>query len=309
MKKTFLALSLSLAMGFSSFSYAEKLSNIEFANTVEMGDIKQVKTWIENGIPTSFEGSRIGHGLHIATWTNNLDMMKLFVHYGADVNQVNQFGETPLTLAAFRGNREAIEYLISQGAQINVENNKYSPLHYASFGGHNDIINYLINNGANLNAKSPNGSTPLMMAVYEGQIESMQILLNAGADPNIANERGERAFEWAMRKNNLTMAEKLTDKENFIAAANAPKNTYKPLQTSFAPSPTLNRLLSLKEQLIKKGSNEKKLEEINAQIDSEKHRIVDAIFARNEATKVNSIQIQASRNNPDKQKVFIVTDY
>jgi ankyrin repeat protein len=51
-----------------------------------------------------------------------LDAIKLFVEMGADVNAVNEQGNTALHLAAQRGNDRAIEYLVSKGAKLDVKN-------------------------------------------------------------------------------------------------------------------------------------------------------------------------------------------
>jgi tetratricopeptide (TPR) repeat protein len=56
---------------------------------------------------------------------------------------------------------------------------------------------------------STNGSTPLMMAAREGKEEIAGHLLGAGARGNIANEWGDTAVTWAVRNNNLRIAQQI----------------------------------------------------------------------------------------------------
>jgi ankyrin repeat protein len=50
-----------------------------------------------------------------------LDMVKLLVTYGADVNAHAQDGSTPLMLAAMNEKQDVVEYLLSKGAKANAK--------------------------------------------------------------------------------------------------------------------------------------------------------------------------------------------
>lgn len=255
-------------------------SEVEFANTIELKDYAKIKEWLEHKIiSTSFEGSRIGKGLHIAVWNNDIDMINLFLKYGASVNQKNKAGETPLSIAAFKGHKNLVEYLISKGAKVNLNEPNWSPLHYAAFNGHNDLVNLLLDKyNADINASSPNGVTPLMASVYENKDSTARLLLKKGADKNLINDRGDSAFSWAMRKDNLLLAKDLTTDEDFQMVLQRPKNSWKPLNSSLIPSEQLNKLLTLKTSLEKKGITGNKLTEVQTKIDAEKHRLIDKLF-------------------------------
>jgi ankyrin repeat protein len=51
-----------------------------------------------------------------------LDLIKLFVEKGADVNAVNNTGSSALHYAAQQGNEKMIEYLMAQGAKTDIKN-------------------------------------------------------------------------------------------------------------------------------------------------------------------------------------------
>ena len=46
------------------------------------------------------------------------------------------------------------------------------------------------------------GSTPLMMAAYNGHVANIKILLDQGADKNILDKMGNKAFTYAEQHGN-----------------------------------------------------------------------------------------------------------
>lgn len=55
--------------------------------------------------------------LHRACITGNLNIVKLLLRYGADLNQVSKTGTTALKIAALHGHFDVSEYLIAMGAK------------------------------------------------------------------------------------------------------------------------------------------------------------------------------------------------
>lgn len=126
---------------------------------------------------------------------------------GLDPNRLNSAGESPLMLAAIKGQIDWCEKLLSKGAQVNQAG--WSPLHYAASGPNARIVELLLARGAAVDARSPNGSTPLMMAARYGSEESVQMLLARGADPTLRNERELDAAEFARLGGRAALAESL----------------------------------------------------------------------------------------------------
>ena len=116
-----------------------------------------------------------------------------------DVNSANAVDESPLMLAALMGQLDAAKQLAARGALINKPGNKpgWTPLHYACSGPDEGVITWLLAQGADINARSPNGSTPLMMAARYGSLDAPGLLLAAGADVNLRNDQGLQAVDFA----------------------------------------------------------------------------------------------------------------
>ena len=199
---------------------------IRFSIVIELGDVAAAREWLDAGLPPDFEGNVIGSGLMIGAWEGNIPMMELFLARGADINKANASGEQALLLAAWKGQLAAVRWLVERGASLNRQGKQWAALHYAAFGGHTEVVAYLLERGADINALSSNGSTPLMMAAREGRESIARTLLGAGARRDIVNEYGDDAMRWAMRNNNLKIAQEIAGQEKFAAAAAQPKASW-----------------------------------------------------------------------------------
>jgi len=113
--------------------------------------------------------------------------------------------ESPLMMAALKGHLELARRLIDRGADVNKTG--WAPLHYAATNGHLAIMELLLEHHAYIDAESPNGTTPLMMAAHYGSTAGVRLLLEAGADPQLKNQLGLSAVDFAHRANRADAAE------------------------------------------------------------------------------------------------------
>ena len=118
------------------------------------------------------------------------------------VNQPNSKGETPLMMAAIKGQVELAKALIARDADVNRKG--WTPLHYAVSAPSEDgsdlqMVALLLEHHAYIDAASPNGTTPLMMAAQYGSSDIVKLLLAEGADPTLKNRLGLTAVTFAQR--------------------------------------------------------------------------------------------------------------
>src|SRR5574343_1663072 len=273
-----IGMGLSLAAAGPVFSADPAATDpLVFANSMELGDLRQAEKWLDAGMPPDYMGSRTGSGLMIGAWEGKIDLMRLFVSRGADINKLNANGESAIALAAWRGHLEAVKWLLERGARINAPARQWSALHYAVFAGHTAVADYLIDQGADVNARSTNGSSVLMMAVYEGHEELIKPLLEKGADRTIKNDWGDGALEWAMRGNRLKIARMITSPEEFNIAVSQPKEKWGEPKRSLRMSKELEDLLRMREALLARGASTKA---IDNRIAAERARVVKNEFNR-----------------------------
>lgn len=110
------------------------------------------------------------------------------------VNSADTRGVTPLLYAAQSGNTESVKLLLEAKADVRARNNYgATPLFLAASSP--EKVRLLLAAGAEPDAATKMGRTPLMIAASGGgSTESVRLLLNAGADPKKADERGTTAL-------------------------------------------------------------------------------------------------------------------
>lgn len=104
-----------------------------------------------------------------------------------DISCLNK-NEKKLLDAAENGDIELIKSLVSQGVNINIQNNwGYTPLHLAARNGHIELVKFLTQNPEiNINAISNYNTTPLHQAAFMNHHSIVLHLLSTpGIDVNI----------------------------------------------------------------------------------------------------------------------------
>ena len=98
--------------------------------------------------------------------------------------------------AAYMGNIKAIEAHVAAKTDLNVKD-EYgsSPLTIAATFGKTEVAKALIKGGADPNVRSGDGSTPLHTAAFFCRTEIVEALLAAGADASLRNNYGSTALE------------------------------------------------------------------------------------------------------------------
>ncbi len=101
----------------------------------------------------------------------------------ADLNaKVSSDGNTPLILAVYVGSLEISKLLIKAGADIEIGNNDgVTPLMQSVKVDSPEITKFLIDAGAKTDVKDKDGRTPLMWVLGRNCAKITKILLDAGA--------------------------------------------------------------------------------------------------------------------------------
>ncbi|XP_036293033.2 transient receptor potential cation channel subfamily A member 1 [Pipistrellus kuhlii] len=132
--------------------------------------------------------------LHYAAEEGDIGLMETIISDSScDVlNVMDSDGNTPLHRATEKNQVESVRFLLSKGANPNLQNHSMmAPLHLAVQGMHNEVAQVLMeHSGTNVNLEGENGNTAVIIACAKDNSEALQMLLKNGAKPCKSNKLG-----------------------------------------------------------------------------------------------------------------------
>ncbi|KAL5093277.1 hypothetical protein Trisim1_011081 [Trichoderma cf. simile WF8] len=131
--------------------------------------------------------------LHIAAEHGPSEAIELLRGLGADVNALDDFGQTPLLISIYKKKWDIAELLIKGGANVYADKREgYSPLLGAVAGGSDRIVQLLLKAKVDVDAVDEDGYSPLHLAVSQHELNILQQLLKAGANIDVVSEAGNQ---------------------------------------------------------------------------------------------------------------------
>jgi len=177
---------------------------------------KKEEREIEIPAEESKKDNEIRRKLTNALYLGDLLTIKETIRDGVDVNTDIHEGRTLICYAVKKNNYDLTDYLIAQGAKVNV-NCTYPPIYMAVEKKNLDIVKLLIYAGADVNkpcriSVSGASTTPLHAAVMNYDPGIFDEILCRTDDVNQTAHDTETALHYASRKCNYEAAEKLIER-------------------------------------------------------------------------------------------------
>lgn len=169
---------------------------VDYFRAVNVDNDRTVKELLAGGFDPNTPNDKGQVGLYLAVKEESWKVAAtLLAHPAIRIDATTTADETPLMMAAIRGNAEWTQRLLDRGAAINRAG--WTPLHYAASGMETAVVKLLLDRGAAIDAPSPNRSTPLMMAARYGPQGAAELLLARGANPRLRNDRQMTSADFA----------------------------------------------------------------------------------------------------------------
>jgi ankyrin repeat protein len=121
---------------------------------IKKGDLSGVENLINANRESLNMMTPFGTWLHVAATFGKLDIIKFLIDAGIDVNRYGgTFDGGAINHAAAEGHIYVVEFLLENGAVLDVSESKINPLFAAIYGGHLNIVKLLINKGIDFKIK------------------------------------------------------------------------------------------------------------------------------------------------------------
>lgn len=173
---------------------------------------------IERGVDIRSLHDTGGHSPlhHVAYAADSVDLVRLLVEIGVDVDSRNGLGNTAAHACAQYNHVASLRFLIGAGADIALADaHGNTPLHNATWAKNLRSVVVLLAGGADVNATNIANETPCAIAVRRpGQGDVLRALLAAGADFDALDNDGRLTLRETAA---LTRIPQVTDEQIAVA--------------------------------------------------------------------------------------------
>jgi ankyrin repeat protein len=157
--------------------------------------------------------------LHVAAASGRMEVARILVANGADVNRISDQYGTPLHQAVREHRVEIVGWLLTRKADVNASlaTTGLTPLHLAAALGHAETVQLLLDAGADPKLvlrgykprfeTPPDGLTPLVLAAGAGKLEAVQRLYSVVTDDRADDDRKAWAMRWAADRGQRAVVE------------------------------------------------------------------------------------------------------
>uniref|UniRef100_A0A8D0GUT8 Ankyrin repeat domain-containing protein 17 n=1 Tax=Sphenodon punctatus TaxID=8508 RepID=A0A8D0GUT8_SPHPU len=178
------------------------------------GHVKIVKLLLAHGADVNAQSSTGNTALTYACAGGYVDVVKVLLESGASIEDHNENGHTPLMEAGSAGHVEVARLLLENGAGINTHSNEFkeSALTLACYKGHLEMVRFLLEAGTDQEHKTDEMHTALMEACMDGHVEVARLLLNSGAQVNMPADSFESPLTLAACGGHVELAALLIER-------------------------------------------------------------------------------------------------
>ena len=152
----------------------------------------------------------ISDALLLSVSEGNINAVQLLLSEGADVNNNDQ--GVFLYTACSNGDTDMTALLLKNKAQIDLKFKGWSSLTIASYKNHIAVVELLLKNNANVDLKNNDGKSALYVASQEGHDEVTKLLLDNGANVDLQTEDGTSSLFIASQNRHVEVVKLLLEK-------------------------------------------------------------------------------------------------
>ncbi|XP_035380821.1 transient receptor potential cation channel, subfamily N, member 1 [Electrophorus electricus] len=193
---------------------ADKDGCIPLLLAVEAGNVGIVKELLSSQSEPQLQAQRAGVGdtaLHVCCRRKDVEIAKVLVEFGANLDFQNGEGQTPLHIASWEGDETMLKLFYQNKANPNiVDKMDRSPLHIAAERGHTNVVEILTEKfKSNVLARTKDGSTLLHIASQCGHPETALAFLKKGVPLHMPKKSGAVCLHAAAKRGHAAVVKSL----------------------------------------------------------------------------------------------------
>lgn len=188
-------------------------------------DLEKVRKLLNAGANVNEEDDEGDTPLQIAIFIGNVEIVKLLLDHDADINNVNEVSALQFSLQWRSDLFELVRVLVFASANVNdacVDTGR-TALHFAAMNNDVSFIHHLFSRGASVNRKDGDKQTPLHVVgskeYNKTHVDSAKVLLINGADVNAINNDLQTPLQCAIDRGDFQVAKILVEAGSNIDSA------------------------------------------------------------------------------------------
>jgi hypothetical protein len=196
-------LAVSIAAGMAGAGCQNHLRQVSFQEALRAKDVARVRAMVEKDpslVHATFTGRHSGvasTALTLAVQTGDLELVRFFIERGAPVNLATLTKDSALHKAVVNKNLEMTKLLLSRGANVQARGDVgRTPIFNADGSEQAEL---LVAAGALADAYDDEGDTPLHFKAEYGHVEDLAFLCAHGGTVTSTNKAGRTPHQSALR--------------------------------------------------------------------------------------------------------------
>ncbi|XP_059139285.1 serine/threonine-protein phosphatase 6 regulatory ankyrin repeat subunit B-like [Physella acuta] len=172
--------------------------------------IEIVKLLVSSGADVNLVDEDGSSLLIKAVQSKQMEIVKFLLEKSVNIDQADDSQSTALHYACRSNSLEIVKLLVNAGAKIEVFNNEsYTPFSEACKTSNREMMELLIKASSDINCVDTYQRTPLINSIMESKFALTQFLLEHGADISNVDIDGMTALMWAAKTNNEKVFDRL----------------------------------------------------------------------------------------------------
>jgi ankyrin repeat protein len=185
----------------------DRFNSLPLHHAATHGNIEIARILLKAGADIECGDSDESTPLDNAGVSRQGDMVRFLLEQGADVNRRDKNGACALSFAASAGDSAIVDQLLAAGADLNyLSPQGLTLMHYAASRDLVKLFGLLTERGDDVNATTTDGLTPMHLAAYRARPSLVKRMIELGADPSPKNSGGETPLMRAAWRNSVDFA-------------------------------------------------------------------------------------------------------
>ena len=178
------------------------------------GNPETVSLLIANGADLKARDTDGDTPLHWAAVKGNASIVEILIKKGADIESRNEEQQTPfMVVARNTGNVEIGKLLLHHGADIQPHDNAgYMPLNWSAVFGHRDFIDFLLDHGSGFDSRGGKDLEMLRLAARVGSVRLFKLVVEKSDHLFAAGSVDSETMRWAVAGGSVEIVEMLLAK-------------------------------------------------------------------------------------------------